>query len=78
MVVPVEGIEPPLLAEHDFESDYVYCKYLLLLYIFGFFLHMCKKVCQFGLFHAPLGAFRKAAGELCEVAFGCIAPGSIR
>jgi hypothetical protein len=45
-VVPVEGIEPPLLAEHDFESSAVCYKFLILLLYFGIVLCMCKRLCK--------------------------------
>jgi hypothetical protein len=50
MVVPVEGIEPPLLAEHDFESC-AYCyNYLIFMILFGTILWMCKRLCKFSAF----------------------------
>ena len=50
MVVPVEGIEPPLLAEHDFESGIVCFNYLFLHSFLGIFVCMCKRLCKFWLF----------------------------
>ena len=46
-LVPVEGIEPPLLAEHDFELSYVCYKLLILLIFYRYRMCMCKEMCKF-------------------------------
>jgi hypothetical protein len=40
----VEGIEPPLLAEHDFESYTIINNYLISRAYLAYSFHMCKKM----------------------------------
>jgi hypothetical protein len=65
----VEGLEPPFLAERDFESGIVYYKRLYWRNIIRIFACMCKKMCNFGRFLTLFNGLRKATGALVPLPF---------